>query len=153
MRSYIGKYRIGMERDYYTDDPIIGSMTWIRVGSVMRKRGGKVYRYNPDTLVAYIPSVQKSNNILKSMKDQSIEVLYIEEYSDGKDIHFKESDIPRLESILGLSTYGASISPESIKNHKFKDEIREEKRENRTEEEKERFRLLGEKLRASIENK
>lgn len=153
MRKYINKYRMDMERDYYTDDPILEGDTWIRVDSIMRKRGGKVYRYDENVLVAYIPSSQKGNNILKFMAKNSIEVVRTMDYSDGWDIHFLESDLENMESILGLSTFGASIVPESIKNHKYKDQIRQEKRENRSEEEKERFRLLGEKLRESRENK
>lgn len=153
MRKYIGTYRIDMERDYYTDNPILEGMTWIRADSIMRKRGGKVYRFDQDTLVAYVPSVGKSNNIVAYMNENSIHIDQIEEYDDGKDIYFRECDLGLLEKILGLSTYGASAAPESIKNHKHKDQIREEKRMLRTEQENERYRLLGQKLMESRTNK
>ena len=147
MRKYINKYRIDMERDYFTDNPILGGSTWIRVDSVMRKRGGKVYRYDEDILVAYIPSVQRGNNVLKHMAEIHVPLEDRMQYSDGWDIHFREMDLQKMETMLGLSTYGASIPPESIRNHKFKDQIRAEKKENRTDEEIEKFRLLGERLR------
>ncbi len=50
----------------------------------MRERGGKVHRYNSEVLVAYIPSVQKSNNIIKYMESTNIKIVHICEYSDGK---------------------------------------------------------------------
>lgn len=69
------------------------------------------------------------------------------------DIHFQESDLQNMEVILGLIKLGAFTPPESILNHKFKDAIREEKRNNRSDEENERLRLLGEKLRGKLQNK
>jgi hypothetical protein len=142
-----------MERDYYTDVPVPEGETWIRIDGVMRNRGGKVYRYDENVLVAYMPSVQKGNNIIKYMETNSIAIISTIQYSDGVDIYFQESDLVNMESILGIIKSGSTIPPESIKNHKFKHKIREDRKNNRTDEENERLRLRGEKLMEHLKNK
>ena len=148
MNKYIGKYRVDIERDSITGNHIIGADTFLRVDSVMRKRGGKVYRYDESTLVAYIPSTTKGINVYLKMIEK-IFIVNLIEYDDGFDIYFLENDLESVADIIGVSSYGASKVPESIVNHPFKTEIQEEKRKNRTPEEIERFRLLGERLKKS----
>ena len=129
MRKYIGKYRVLIERDLDTGEPI--EFTYIN-GTGGRKHT-KVYRYDNDTLVIYVPT-RWVNNIVERVSE-CITVEKTVEYDGEVDIYIKEVDLHRLDHIFKFKTLGANISPESIKNHPRYKEIKKEKRDNMSEEE------------------
>jgi len=153
MDKYIGTYRVEIERDSFTGDVVKGADTFLRVDSVMAKKGGKVYRFDTNVLVAYIPVLQRARNVYGEMLDRDVQLVDFVDYSDGMDLYFVESDLVRVADLLKVSTLGASTKPDSLKNHPRRKEIQEEARNNRTPEENERLRLMGEKLMESRENK
>lgn len=153
MDKYIGKYRVDIERDLISGDPLEDGFTYLRCVGSVGKNGGSVYRYNEDTLVAYIPSKQDSetNTLMKAKnvceKFDDVGVSYeTEEYDNAMDIYFSESDLDKVWEFLSLTKNGAGIAPKSIKNHIRKDEIRQERLENMSDEERERRRISAERL-------
>ena len=157
MDKYIGKYRVDIERDI-GGDPVKEGFTYLRC--LKRNKGGKVYRINSSTLNCYVvSSITKANSIYRDMCEavinnydegtvlKSMDRVNIKRYSGEADIVFKEDDLDLFAEFIGLSISGANISPTSIKNHPRKDEIRAEKLENMTDEEKERRRIQSERLR------
>jgi len=150
MEKYIGKYRTLAERNL-NGDPLENGFTYLRC--IKRNRGGKVYRFNDDTLVVYVLGTGKSNNIIKDIKNVGVEILKVIEYDGEKDIHFKESDLDKIKDIIGLTSNGAKINPSSIRNHPRYKEIKKERFDALSDEEKEKRRLSGEKLREIFESK
>lgn len=151
MKKYVGKYRVDVERCSITGDEIENSNYYLRC--IGRNKGGKVYRYDENTLVVYVASsVGKGKNMIEDMKELGVEVIKTLEYADEIDIYINESDLDKVADIIGITENGAKIAPNSIKNHPRRDEIRQEKKDNWTDEEKEKYRLLGEKLKSFREN-
>lgn len=150
MKKYIGKYRVDIERD--TDgEPVENGELYLRC--VGRNRGGTVYRWDDETLVVYVPSsVGKANNMIEDMNESGVEILFKREYYGEADIHIRESDLDKVAETIGLTSFGAYIQPTSIRNHPKRDEIRQEKRDNMSDEEKEKMRLLGERLKSFRKN-
>lgn len=150
MDSYIGKYRVLIERDN-NGDVIDKGFTYLRC--IYPFKGAIVYRFNKDTLVFYSPyGTSKTKNLLKKLDDMSIQ--YEVDYMTGEStIRFAESDLDKIHKLLGVAENGAKIPPKSIKNHPRQKEIKAEKDANLTDEEREKRRLMGEKLRKARENK
>lgn len=149
MKKYIGKYRVDIERDCVTGEPIENGEMYIRC------KGGveKVYRYDENTLVIYVSSsTDKANNIIKKMNEIGVEAVFKRYYYKEADIHIKECDLDKVSEIIGIITNGAKIHPTSIKNHPKRDEIRQEKRDSMSEDEKEKMRLKGEMLKSFRKN-
>lgn len=140
MDKYIGKYRVEIERDIDTGDPIPNGQTYLRC--VKRNADGKVYRYNEHTLVCYMCGTGKINNTIEKMDEMKLKYS-VEWYSGEADIYFEEDDLDKLVELFGLTSFGADIVPTSIKNHPRKDEIRQERLDGMSEEEKERRRARG----------
>lgn len=150
MKKYIGKYRVDIERDSITGEPVENGEMYLRC------KGGveKVYRYDDNTLVVYISSsIEKANNIVKKMSEIGVNIVFRRDYHKEADIHIKECDLDKVSEIIGIITSGAKIHPISIKNHPRRDEIRQEKRDNMSEDEKEQLRLKGEMLKSFRKNK
>lgn len=150
MKKYIGKYRVDIERDIY-GEPIEDGNLYLRC--VSRNKNGMVYRFDENTLVVYVPSsVSKANNMIEEMKELGVDIVFKREYYGEADIHIKEEDLDKVANIIGLTSNGAKTLPTSIKNHPRKDEIRQEKKDNMTEEEKERMKSLGDRLKSFRKN-
>lgn len=79
--------------------------------------GNKVFHYGRDVLQAYIPSLGRGHNILKSINeiDQSI-IFDIEETNSEILFKFKYVDSDKIIPLLKPKTSGANISPFSSKN-------------------------------------
>lgn len=154
MRKYIGKYRVDIERDLDSGDHILNGFTYLRCSGEIGSNGGKVYRYDNDTLIAYIPnkqdtkvkSITRAVNVCKKFNE--VGVSYgTQEYDNAMDIYFSECDLDKVWEFLNLSKTGANIPPESIKNHPRRDEIRKEKSDNMSDEERARRKIQGKRLR------
>lgn len=151
MKDYVGKYRVDIERCQITGDEIEGSNYYLRC--VSGNKGGKVYRYDDNILVCYVKSsVSKARNMIKKIEDMNIEIFKLVEYADEADIYFYEKDLDKIAEIICITSNGAKIAPNSIKNHPRRDEIRQHKKDNWNDEEKEKYRLLGEKLKSFRKN-
>lgn len=79
--------------------------------------GNKVFHYGRDVLQAYIPSLGRGHNILKSINeiDQSI-IFDIEETDSEILFKFKYADSDKIIPLLKPKTSGANISPFSSRN-------------------------------------
>ena len=147
--DYINKYRVDIERDI-NGDVVDEGITYLRC--VGRGKGNKVYRYDNDTLVYYVCSKGKGNNMYKEIIDRGVSATKTE-YDGEVDIYFSEKDLELIADILCVTTTGASIVPKSIKNHPRRKEIKAEKDALLTNEEREKRRLQGERLRQIKEDK
>lgn len=151
MNKYVGKYRVDIERCTDTGDVIEDAETYLRC--VSRNKGGKVYRWDENVLVCYVESsISKAKNMVKQIEERNVEVIKLVEYADEADIHFYEKDLDSIADIICITTSGAKINPRSIKNHPRKEEIRQERFDSLSEEEKEQLRLKGEMLKSFRKN-
>lgn len=139
-----------MERDS-DGEPLKDGFTYLKC--VSPHKGAKVYRYDENTLIFYSPSKQKGNNVVIKIEDVGIEVLSTSEYDKELDIRFYEKDLDKISSIIGLTSNGAKIIPRSLKNHPRYKEIKKERFDALSDEEKEKRRLKGERLYNLLESK
>lgn len=160
MDRYIGKYRVDIERDMDTGDPLKNGATYLRCVGATGKNGGKVYRYNNNTLVAYIPNKQdthvrstvRAENVCEKFDEKGIFYKTVQ-YDNAMDIYFDEVYLDEVWEYLSITKYGAIIPPASIKNHTRRDEIRQERYDLLSKEERERRRISGEKLMNVLKSK
>jgi len=129
MRKYIGKYRVLIERDLDTGEP----MEFTYINGTGGRKHTRVYRYDDDTLIIHVPTVQ-IDGIINRVSEYVI-VEKTVRYSTEVDIYIKEGDLGSLDHIFKFKTLGSNIIPESIKNHPRYKEMKKEKRDNMSEEE------------------
>ena len=86
--------------------------------------GNKVYAYGHDGthkgavwLEAYIPSVKRARNILKSMYEIGVSYSHYSEGDGEATFRFKGVDLDKIANLLEVRTAGAGISPFSVKNY------------------------------------
>jgi len=151
MKKYVGQYRVDIERDIITGDHLINGQTFLRVPKAMKENGGKIYRYNENILVAYVPN-KTTGARLYAKSIEKVHLYKIVEYDDGMDLYFKEEYIREMAKIMMVSTNGSNIPPESIKNHPRRKEIREQRKANMSEEQLEIMRNRGLRLFQNISN-
>lgn len=147
MNNYIGIYRVMAERD--TDGNPVDDATTYLVGTGSNKRT-TIYRYNHDTLV-----FQKEGQFEPMERwcaENNIEIHEVLRCNGEFRFRFKESDLPMIGEYIVLKTTGAKTNPKSIKNHPNKDSIRQEKLDNLTDDEKEKRRLSGIRLKTARES-
>lgn len=120
MSHYKGKYRIKCEWDQSTnqfsrklDDTYEDIDCYIDC-----YKNIKIYYYGKSILEAYIPSLGRGHNIIKSIKDELSEDIIFNIVETDSEIlfQFKASNMNKLEKYLKPKTNGASISPFSSKN-------------------------------------
>lgn len=81
------------------------------------KHGNKVFYYGNSILEAYIPSLQRGNNIIKAIQQINPNIILYTQKGDSEVIfRFKYSDSDQVIPLLKPRTSGASISPFSSKN-------------------------------------
>ena len=81
------------------------------------QHGNKVFYYGNSILEAYIPSLQRGNNILKAIKQINPNIILYTQKGDSEVIfRFKYSDSDQVIPLLKPRTSGAGISPFSSKN-------------------------------------
>ena len=80
--------------------------------------GNKIFSYGHGTLQAYIPSLIRGHNIIKSLQsDYGQDIIFEIEESDSEILFmFKAKDDDKIIPLLKPKTNGASISPFSTKN-------------------------------------
>lgn len=76
----------------------------------------KIWHYGGSKLIAYIPSLQRGHNIIKSLKKAGINVFDCDDSDEEVIFKFDASDIETVTSFIKPKTSGAGISPFSSKN-------------------------------------
>lgn len=140
IKQYKGKYRLKCHIDQSTNDFPRNASGSIETNDVYIKckYGCQIYHYGKDILVAYIPSIGRGHNILKSLGERLCNIKYNENYTDynilyealhkqGTILHVMENDeeiefyfnsknIDLISEYLQPQTFGANINPFSTKN-------------------------------------
>ena len=152
MRKYIGKYRVLAERDDFgeiTD----GEFTYL-IGTG-NYSDCKIYRHSDNVLKLLVIGQTSAivSNMLKKFKESKIEVVGLVDCKYEGFIMFNEKDLAKVAGIINARTSGASTKPESLRNHPNYKEIKQEKYNSLSEEQKEKLRLRGEALRDRLNNK
>lgn len=122
--KYKGRYRLLCELDQNTfdfprneDESIEDIDVYIAC-----QHGNKIFTYGhidnkkPVWLIAYIPSITRGHNIIKALKEKSIEYVDHMETDEEVEFKFKAADIEIVAELMKAKTAGASISPFSSKN-------------------------------------
>lgn len=79
--------------------------------------GNKVLHDNRDVLIAYIPSLMRGHNILKTINKIDTSIIFDVEETDSEILFkFKYSNSDKVIPLLKPKTFGANISPFSSKN-------------------------------------
>jgi len=143
MRKYIGKYRVLIERDIITGEPM--EFTYI-VGTKAYKNM-KAYRFDENTIVLHVPTTHTNSIINRVSNELKIKIKKSTEYSGEIDIYIDESDLYKANSIFKFKTSGANFKPESVKNNPRYKEIKQEKRDNMTEDE---LNILRNRFKSNI---
>ena len=76
----------------------------------------KIWHYGGSKLIAYIPSLQRGHNIIKSLKKAGVNVFDCDDSDEEVMFKFDASDIETVTSFIKPKTSGAGISPFSSKN-------------------------------------
>lgn len=76
----------------------------------------KIWHYGGSKLIAYIPSLQRGHNIIKSLKKAGVNVFDCDDSDEEVIFKFDASDIETVTSFIKPKTSGAGISPFSSKN-------------------------------------
>lgn len=131
MDNYIGQYRIMIERDLRTNEPL--ESTYIKCN-----KGGQIYRYNKDILVYSVPRKLSRNNVKEKLNSIDKNIEFIDWYNTSEEtiIKFYEKDLSMLEDIFQPSIKGKDIKPKN--KHKSIDKNKIVTEENR--------RLMAERL-------
>lgn len=112
MIKYKGKFRVVCEWDRNNLDPIKDDTYVICRGS------GQIYRVSEELLAYYKP--KKGNSVQFAKKLIDLGVKSVNNCSTDGDIliQFNESSFDIVAEVVGASSYGADISPWSVKNLK-----------------------------------
>ena len=78
--------------------------------------GNKIYYYGRGTFVAYIPSIIRGKNILKKMDETNTPYSDPHIYDSEVEFKFKTADMKTVANLLKASSFGADITPYSLKN-------------------------------------
>ena len=140
IKQYKGKYRLKCHIDQSTNDFPRNASGSIETNDVhiKCKYGCQIYHYGKDILVAYIPSIGRGHNILKSLGKELCNIEYNIDYCDydylyralynqGTILYIMENDeeiefrfyskyIDLISKYLQPQISGASIDPFSVKN-------------------------------------
>ena len=151
MIKYLGKYRVLCERDL--DGEVTDKDFTYLVGTGTHKNS-KIYRYSNNILKLYVEGKSSpTNRMIKAFEECGVEILDIVEYDFEVDILFNEFDIDKVCEIITCKTSGAKIQPDSIKNHPRYKEIKQQRWDALSEEEKEERILKGKLLRERLQSK
>lgn len=125
LMKFKGKYRILPELDLHTNDIPRNKNGEIANGYddiyIACQYGNKIFTYGHDTngrmlLTAYIPSIGRGNNILKTLDEQGIPYTNVLKSDLEVEFRFRSKDIDIVAQLLKAKTSGANISPFSSKN-------------------------------------
>lgn len=117
--KFKGIYRLKVPVDVNTNDfsrKLNGTYEDIDV-YIDCQHGNKIFHYNRDILQAYIPSLQRGRNIIKSIQQINSSIIYDIETTDSEILFkFKYANSNKIIPLLKPKTNGSSISPFSSKN-------------------------------------
>jgi len=151
MIEYLGRYRVLCERDI--DGEVTEKDFTYLVGTGSHKNS-KIYRYDDNVLKLYVESKSSpTNRMAKAFEDNGIDIISLVDYDFEVDILFNESDIEKVCDIITCKTSGAKIQPDSIKNHTRYKEIKQERWDALSEEEREERILKGKLLQERLQSK
>jgi len=156
MNNYVGKYRVVCERDY--DGNVMDrDMTYL--SGTRGYPNARITRISEDTLNLYVTAssiVDKGSktcsSMLRSFKKLGIEVLNVTEYSYEADIVFYEKDLNLVDEIISIKTSGKHFSPWSIKNHPNYKQIKADRWNALSDDEKQIKIEKGKRLNMSRED-
>lgn len=107
--KYVGKYRVMAERD---ENGKPCEFTYLKC-----RKGVKIYRYDDELLMAYIPSSYKGNRIIKEYGNY---IEKVTKYDGEMDLYFKEVYLDRLKDIFKIHIKGRDIKP----RNKYKSRVK-----------------------------
>jgi hypothetical protein len=117
--KFKGVYRILPEVDTLTNDfprKLNGSYEYIDC-YISCQHNIKIYHYGKSILQAYIPSLQRGNNIIKAIQGINPDIISNIYRTDSEvEFLFKYSDSETIIPLLKPKTSGSGISPFSSKN-------------------------------------
>lgn len=117
--KFKGTYRLKVPYDLSTNDfsrKLNGTLEDIDV-YIDCQYGNKVFHYGGSTLQAYIPSLIRGHNVLKSLNETNPKIVFdIEESDEEVLFKFNYKDSETVIPLLKPKTNGADISPFSTKN-------------------------------------
>lgn len=140
LKEYKGKYRLKSHIDQSTNDFPRNSNGTVETADVYIKckQNCQIYHYGKDILVAYIPSIIRGHNVLKSLGERLCSIKYNEDYTDYNilyealhkqgiilhvmendeeiELYFNSKNIDLISEYLQPQTFGANINPFSTKN-------------------------------------
>lgn len=124
MMKYKGIYRVLAELDQQTNDlprDANGNVSEDVELYIDCQYGNRITEWGHDTngrmlLSAYIPSIGRGRNIKKAMDAQGIPYMDYNESDIEVWFKFKAKDIEPIATLLKAKTFGANISPFSVKN-------------------------------------
>lgn len=117
--KFKGIYRIKVPYNQWTNDftrKLNGTLEDIDC-FIECQYGNKVLHDNRDVLIAYIPSLMRGHNILKTIDKIDTSIIFDVEETDSEILFkFKYSNSDKVIPLLKPKTFGANISPFSSKN-------------------------------------
>lgn len=107
--------RVALAMDYS------GSMDWLFDNGSVQKTVSRLLpialRFDDrGTFVAYIPSIIRGKNILKKMNETNTPYSDPHIYDSEVEFKFKTADMDAVANLLKASSFGADITPYSLKN-------------------------------------
>lgn len=122
--KYKGKYRLLCELDQSTNDFPRNEDNSIEDTDVYIscQHGNRIYTFGhinnkrPVWLWAYIPSIGRSRNIIKALKEKGVEFIDYIENDEEAEFKFRAADIEIVAELMKARTSGASINPFSNRN-------------------------------------
>lgn len=76
----------------------------------------RIWHYGRSKLIAYIPSVQRGHNVIKSLNKMGVNVIEPDESDEEVTFKFNASDMDQVASLMKPKTSGAKTSVFSTKN-------------------------------------
>jgi hypothetical protein len=117
--KFKGTYRLKCDYDLRTNDynrKLNGTLEDMDI-YVTCQYGNKVFHYGRDVLQAYIPSLQRGHNIIKTIQQIEPNIIFNIEETDSEVLfRFKYVNFNKIIPLLKPKTNGANISPFSSKN-------------------------------------
>lgn len=120
LMKYKGKYRIKAEYDLSTNDVPRNHLNEIEESFddlyILCGSGMKIYHFHRDILTAYVPSLKRGRNLIKSLEEKNVPYTNYKESDDEIFFNFKSKDIETVAELMKARTSGSNISPFSVKN-------------------------------------
>lgn len=143
MRKYIGTYRVYNERDLNGEVTDL-DFTYIK-GTGATYKNTTISRFDDDNLKVIHHG--KISTILNNFEKYGIECIDIVDCEGECAIVFNEKHLSDINKFMNIASSGSKTPPESIKNHPRYKEIKQERFDALSEDEKQKRIERGERLR------